>query len=100
MTSDDKPKSSLELALERLRQRDADSGVADKPPTDKQKTDIAEARSFHASKVAEAQILHRSKMAGIFDPAERAQADDDHRRDLRRLNDDLERKIRQIRERS
>ncbi len=99
MTSDDKPKSSLELAMERLRQKDADSGVADTPPTDKQKTDIAEARNLHASKVAEAQILHRSKLAGIYDPAERAQADDDHRRDLRRLNDDLERKIRQIRER-
>ncbi len=99
MSVDDKPKSSLEHAMERLRQKDADRGVADTPPTDKQKTDIAEARNLHASKVAEAQILHRSKIAGIYDPAERAQADDDHRRDLRRLNDDLERKIRQIRER-
>ena len=99
MASDDKPKSAVELAMERLRQKDADSGLADTPPTDKQKTDIAEARNFHASKVAEAQILHRAKMAGIFDPDQRAQADDEHRRDLRRLNDDLERKIRQIRER-
>ena len=99
MSVDDKPKSSLELAMERLRQKDADTGVADTPPTDKQKNDIAEARNFHASKVAEAQILHRSKIAAIYDPAERAQAEEDHRRDLRRLNDDLERKIRQIRER-
>ncbi len=99
MTADDKPKSAVELAMERMRQRDADSGV-DTPTTDKQKADIAEARSFHASKTAEAEILHRSKMAGIFDPDERTKVQDDYRRGLQRLNEDLERKIRKIRERS
>jgi hypothetical protein len=100
MTADDRPKSAVELAMERMRQRDADSGVVDTPTTDKQKADIAEARSFHASKTAEAEILHRSKMAGMFDPDERTKVQDDYRRGLQRLNDDLERKIRKIRERS
>jgi hypothetical protein len=97
---DDRPKSALELAMERLRQKDADTGVVAQPPSDEQKSAIAEVRSLHASKVAELEILHRSKMAGIFDPNERTQADADYRRDLVRLNEDLERKIGKIRRNS
>ena len=95
--SDDKPKSAVELAMERLRKRDADTGVAERPPTEEQKAAIAEARSLHASKVAELEILQRSKMTGLFDPTERAQAEEAYRRDLLRLHDDLERKIGKIR---
>lgn len=97
--ADDRPKSALELAMDRLRQKDADSGLVDTPPTERQKTDIADARSLHASKVAELEILNRSKLARIYDPAEREQAESEYRRDLQRLHDDLERKVRKIRER-
>jgi hypothetical protein len=90
---EDKPKSSVELAMERLRRRDADSGVTERTVTEAQKAAIAEARSVHASKVAELEILHRSTLAGIFDPAQREQAVDDYRREAQRLNDDLERKV-------
>ena len=95
--SDDKPKSAVELAMERMRKKDADSGVSDRPPTDEQKAAIAEARSVHASKVAELEILHRSKISAIFDPAERAVLEEAYRRDLSRLHEDLERKIGKIR---
>jgi hypothetical protein len=97
MSADDKPKSAVELAMERLRRKDADSGVTEQATTDEQKSQIAEARNLHASKVAELEILHRSKVAGLFDPADRAQADDAYRRDLARLHDDLERKIAKVR---
>lgn len=93
----DRPKSAVELAMERLRQKDSESGVVGRPPTDEQKAAIADARSLHASKVAEHEILHRSKLATVFDPAERAQAEESYRRDLARLNDELERKIEKIR---
>lgn len=100
MSSDeDRPKSAVELAMERLRKKDADSGVAERPATDQQKALIAEARNFHASKVAELEILHRSKIGGLFDPADRSQAEDAYRRDLTRLHDDLERKIEKLRSR-
>lgn len=95
--NDDKPKSAVELAMERMRKRDADSGVEERPPTDEQKAAIADARSLHASKVAELEILHRSKMAGLFDPAERAVLEEGYHRDLTRLHEDLERKIGKIR---
>ena len=97
MTSDDKPKTAVELAMERLRRKDADTGVEKPPPTEAQKASIAEARSLHASKVAELEILHRSKVAGLLDPADRGQAEEQYRRDLTRLHDDLERKVGKIR---
>jgi hypothetical protein len=97
MSTDEKPKSALELAMERLRQKDTDSGVSERPVTDEQKASIAEARSVHASKVAELQILHRAKLAGVFDPADRGQAEDAYRRDLQRLNEGLERAVGKIR---
>jgi hypothetical protein len=95
--SDDNPKSAVELAMERLRKKDADSGVAEAPPTEAQKAAIAEARSLYASRVAELEILQRSKMSALYDPGDRAQAEEGYRRDLARLHDDLERKIGKIR---
>ena len=84
--------------MERLRKKDADSGVSERPVSDEQKAAIAEARSLHASKVAELEILQRAKMATRFDPASRMQAEDDYRRELQRLNEELERKVGKIRE--
>jgi hypothetical protein len=83
--------------MERLKQRDADEGVVDTPPTDEQKAAIAEARSVHGAKLAELQILQRSRMAGIFDPTDRERLEGEYRDELRRLNDDLDRKIDRIR---
>ena len=95
--NDDKPRSAVELAMERMRKKDVDSGVVERTVTDDQKAAIAEARSVHASKVAELEILHRATMAGIFDPADRSRVEDDFRRELHRLHDGLERKVEQIR---
>jgi hypothetical protein len=97
MSTDETPKSAVELAMERMRRKDADSGVAEPLTTDRQKALIAEARNLHASKVAELEILHRSKISALFDPAERSQAEESYRRDLARLHEDLERKIAKVR---
>ena len=83
--------------MERLRKKDADSGVREAAPSEAQKAAIAEARSLHASKVAELEILQRSKISTLYAPEERAQAEEAYRRDLARLNDDLDRKIAKIR---
>jgi len=97
MSPDEAPKSAVELAMERLRRKDADSGVIERSVSSEQKAAIADARSLHASKSAEIEILHRSKIAGLIDPADREKVDQEYRRDLQRLNDDLERKIERIR---
>ena len=51
------PKSSFELAMERLRAADRESGVEEKTLTDAQKAAIAEARSVASSRLAEREIL-------------------------------------------
>src|SRR3989442_779821 len=65
--TDEKPlKSSLELAMERLRKKDADAGIESVPITDAQKEAIAEARNFYDSKIAEQEVLHQSNAHGQF----------------------------------
>jgi hypothetical protein len=95
--ADERPKSAYELAMERLKQRDVERGVVDTPPTEEQRAAITEARNVHAAKVAELEILHRSKIASVYEPDTRALLDAEYRDDIRRLNDELERKITRIR---
>ncbi len=90
-------KSSLELALERLKQKDADEGVESHPPTDSQKAEIAEARNFYDSKLAEQEVLHQSKMRASVDPAERDALEQGYRRERERLTSERDAKIARIR---
>jgi hypothetical protein len=94
----DTPKSAYELAMERLRKKDAEAGVVEQKLTDAQKAAIAEARSIYEARVAERQILHREKRLTTFDPAEVEKMDDEYRRDLERFATDRDAKIRRIRE--
>jgi hypothetical protein len=95
--SDDRPKSAFELAMERLRQKDTEAGVDERPLTDKQKAAIAEARQFCEAKVAEREILHQAALrkAGTHEEIERL--NEDLRRDKERLASDRDRKISEIR---
>src|SRR5438093_12141173 len=58
----DGPKSAYELAMERLRQKDREAGVEERPLTEKQKTAIAEARQVYQARVAEREILHQDAL--------------------------------------
>jgi hypothetical protein len=95
--SEDAPKSAYELAMERLRRKDVEQGVEERAVSDEQKAKIAEARRVHAAKIAEAEILYKSTVRGLVEPDARQKADHEHRRDLQRLHDDLERKLTKIR---
>ena len=46
------PKSALELVMERLKKKDADAGITEKPLTDEQRAAIAEARSVYDARRA------------------------------------------------
>lgn len=93
----DAPKSALELVMERLKKKDAESGVEEKPLTDEQRAAIAEARSVYDARVAERRIMHQSALVTTFDPAERTRLEDELRRDLERFESDREAKVRRIR---
>ena len=94
----DAPKSAFELAMERLRKKDAETGAVEQKLTDEQKAAIAEARSIYESRVAERQILHRGKQLTAVDPAEIERMNEEYRRDLDRFASDRDAKIRRIRE--
>lgn len=95
--TDDAPKSAYELAMERLRRKDAADGVEERSVSDEQKAEIAEIKRVYSAKMAEAEILHRSKWITTFDPEERAALEQGHRRDLERLREEQERKLDKIR---
>ena len=94
---DDAPKSAYELAMERLRRKDAEQGIEERAVTGEQKSEIAEIRRVYAAKVAEAEILYRSTLMTLADPEARMKREAEHRRDLQRLNDDRERKLAKVR---
>lgn len=94
----DEPKSAYELAMERLKKKDAEQGVVEKKLTDAQKAAIAEARSVYEARVAERQILHRDKLLMTFDPAAVEVLEQEYRRDLERFGTDRDAKIKRIRE--
>jgi len=93
----DAPKSALELVMERLKKKDAESGVEEKPLTDAQRAEIAEARSVYEARVAERRIMYQSALVATLDLAVRMQLDDEFRRDLERFESDRESKVRRIR---
>jgi hypothetical protein len=94
----DAPKSAFELAMERLRKKDAAEGVEHTPLTDAQRSSITEARSLYESRVAERRIMHETSLRRTFDPTERETLDQEFRRDLERFEADRDAKIRKIRE--
>jgi hypothetical protein len=91
------PKSSYELAMERLRKKDQEEGVEARTVTDAQKAAIAEVRNFYEAKLAEAEVLHQSKMRALFDPAAREALDQEYRRDRERLVSERDSKIEKLR---
>ena len=98
MTEDARPlKSSFELAMERLRKKDAEMGVESKPLTDQQKAAIAEVRNFYESKLAEQEVLHQSQLRRVVDLAEREAMEQAFRRDRDRLTSERDAKIERLR---
>jgi hypothetical protein len=94
---DDAPKSALELAMERLRKKDAEQGVSERALTEEQKHEIAEVRKTYAAKLAQEEILFKSKTQGFLEHDARQVVEDNYRRDVERLTHERDRKIEKIR---
>jgi hypothetical protein len=96
--TDDKPlKSAVELALERLKLKDAEAGVESRPLTDAQRAAIAEARNFYEAKLAEAEVLHQSTLKTTWDPEARDALLQEYRRERERLTSERDAKIERLR---
>ena len=97
MADDTRLKSSFELAMERLRQKDAESGVTVRTLTDAEKAQIAEIRSIYEARIAEAQVMHESRIRNVADPSAREALEGELRAERERLVNERERKIEQVR---
>ncbi len=91
------PKSAYEIAMERLKSRDAEAGIERKPLTDQQKAAIGEIRNFYQAKLAELEVLHQGKLKTVIDPAERAAREAEYRHDRERLTSERDAKIEKAR---
>jgi len=90
-------KSAIELAMERLQQKDAEAGLASRPLTDEQKAAIAEVRNVYEAKIAEVEVMHRSKLRATADPGEREGLEQTYRRDRERLVSERDAKVEKLR---
>jgi hypothetical protein len=97
MADDSRLKSSFELAMERLRQKDAEAGVTTRSLSDAEKARIAEIRSVYEAKIAEAEVMHQSRLQKTFDPAGREVLEAGFRADKERLVAERERQIELVR---
>ena len=91
------PKSAYELAMERLKKKDAEAGIERQPVTDAQKAAIAEIRNFYESKLAELEVLHQGQMRTSVDPAERDTGEQQYRSQRERLTAERDAKIQKAR---
>jgi hypothetical protein len=96
----DEPKSAYELILERLKQKDREAGVEERPLTDEQRAEIAEVRRVYEAKLAEKEIFHRQAVARVADPEALEKLEQEYRRDRERTSDERDRKITAIRGKS
>ena len=97
MTSDEAPKSSYELAMERLRKKDKDAGLEERAVTDEQKAKIAEIRKVAEAKLAEREILHHAALRRAEEPEAYAKLEEEYKRDRERIASDRDTKIDKVR---
>ena len=93
----DAPKSAVDIVMERLRRKDAESGTEQQSLTDAQRTAIADVRTVFEAQAAERRIMHQSAVASVFDPAILEERESELRRDLDRFERERDEKIKRIR---
>lgn len=94
---DDAPKSSLELAMARLKKQDAEQGVSERALTDDQKNEIAEVRKTYGARLAQEEILFKSQLQTTYGIEERQALEQHYRSDVERITHERDRKIEKIR---
>jgi hypothetical protein len=97
LSDDDAPKTAYELILERLKKKDRDAGVEERPLNDEQRARIAEVRKVYEARLAEREILYQSSRRQASDLEELDRLEEEYRRDRERTASERDRKIEEIR---
>jgi hypothetical protein len=97
LSDDEAPKTAYEIILERLRKKDREEGVEERPVSDEQKTRIAEIRKVYEAKLAEREILYQSSRRKAADLETLDKLEEEYRRDRERIASERDRKIDEVR---
>jgi hypothetical protein len=89
-------KSAYELALERMEKQGIER-PREESFGDELREKIAEARRRAEAKLAELEILHKNSMKSAYDPAKRQEDEEAYHRERRRLEEERDRKIEELR---
>jgi hypothetical protein len=89
-------KSAYELALERMEKQGIER-PREETFSDETREQIAEARRKAEASLAEIEILHKDRLKTIYDPAKRQEEEEEYLRDRRRIEDQRERTIEELR---
>jgi len=88
-------KSAYELALERIEKQGIERPSEEMSAELKEK--IAEVRRQAEAKLAEQEILHKDRLRLERDPVKRQEDEEEYRRERRRIEESLERKVEKLR---
>ena len=97
MSDDDAPKTAYEIILERLKKKDRDEGVEERPLSGEQRARIAELRRVYEARLAEREILYQSARRKAGDLEELDRLEEEYRRDRERLASERDRKMDEVR---
>ncbi len=98
MAEDEAPKTAYEIILERLQQKDRETGVELQQLSEDQRTRVAELRRVYEAKLAEREILHQAALRKTGgEPEAVEQLEQEYRRDRERISSERDRKIEQAR---
>jgi hypothetical protein len=89
-------KSAYELALERMEKQGIER-PREETFSDEARDQIAEARRKAEASLAELEILHKNRLKTIYDSAKRQEEEEEYLRDRRRIEDQRERKVEELR---
>jgi hypothetical protein len=90
---DEAPKSAYEIILERLKKRDREDGVEERPLSGEQKVRIAELHRVYEARLAEREILHQSSRRKAPDLETLDRLEEEYRRDRERIASERDRKL-------
>ena len=91
-------KSAYELALERMEKQGIEK-PREETFSNEVRDQIAEARRKAEARLAELEILHKDRLKGVYDPVKRQEDEEEYVRERRRIEDDRDRKIEELRKR-
>lgn len=89
-------KSSYQLALERLEKQGIER-PREETFSDELREKITDERRKAEARLAELEILHKDRLKSMYDPAKREEEEDGYVRERRRIEEDRDRKIGELR---